>query len=79
MSHDTIKHQNDEVAQAVYRGLQKLGLELSDSEAERIAKNDTGMMPMERFLEEACDLKYIAGVDANTDGEVAKKPEERKE
>lgn len=75
MSQDIVKQQQVEVSQAVYRGLEKLGLQLSKSEADRIAKNNSGMMPMERFLEDDYDYTYAAGVYADAGGEDRKASE----
>lgn len=63
----------------MHRGLEKLGVELSNSEADRIAKNYSGMVLMERFLEETCNHKYFAGADANVGGEGGKDCEGKKE
>ncbi|KAH7094897.1 hypothetical protein FB567DRAFT_511285 [Paraphoma chrysanthemicola] len=66
---DTGKQQQLEVAKAVHRGLEQLGVELSASEADWIATNYTGMIPMERFLEETCRFPAAVAKLGGQDGE----------
>jgi hypothetical protein len=79
INRDTVKQQQVELAQAVRRGLEELGVELSNSEADRIATNNTGMMPIERFFKEGYDYKYLAGAHANPGGEGGKDNEGQKD
>jgi hypothetical protein len=76
---DTVKQQQVELAQAVRRGLEQLGVELSNTEADRIATNNTGMMPIERFFEETYNYKYPVGAHVNPGGEDGKDKEGQKE